>query len=175
MIFRRVRERLAELERQRLEKVEKLRALEAEAPQDDPGDVDLLDELPIVAGGLSQAPEDILRRIFQALRLSMRYDKVAGRASCEVAISEDALDEVLAASTLALRAPSFTRYEPKRPGRWTQARADARDVARRRCRYPGRSRPRQGTRQRRSGHARRQGVGGGTCSRGASCPPDLLP
>jgi hypothetical protein len=113
MMFRRIRERLAELERQRLDALDKLRKLEAAALPTQPGNVDLLDELPLLDQGLSGVSEDLLRPVLEALRLTVRYDKAADHARVQVAISEESLDEVLAAlCTLAFSAPILTVYEP---------------------------------------------------------------
>ena len=110
MIFRRIRERLAELERQRLDALDKLRKLEAEAPRTQPGNVDLLDELPFLEKGFSGVSEDLLRPILEALRLTVRYDKAEDHARVQVAISEESLDELLAAlCTLAFSAPNGIR------------------------------------------------------------------
>jgi hypothetical protein len=104
-MFWRIRERLAELERQRVEALEKLRKLEAASARTQPGNIDLLDELPFLDKGLSSVSEDLLRPILEALRVSVRYGKAEDHARVQVAISEESLDEILAAlCTLAFSA-----------------------------------------------------------------------
>ncbi|MGH2705780.1 MAG: recombinase family protein [Actinomycetota bacterium] len=110
IVFRRVRDRLAELERERSDKLERLGELEAQEAPGDRGNPELLDELPILDGELAEAPEPLLRRLFEALRLKVAYNKTTKVARCQVTVAADALDEVLAAlGTIAFRAPNGIR------------------------------------------------------------------
>jgi site-specific DNA recombinase len=91
ILFRRVRERLSELEHERLLKIKELEPLEAEQLESVPGAVELLDELPIGEDLLASAPDDVLRQLFQTFRLEVRFDKPSHRANCRVTIDEDSV------------------------------------------------------------------------------------
>jgi hypothetical protein len=69
ILFRRVRERLSELEQDRTQKLDELRALDAEHLDIGPGAIELLDELPVGEGLFASAPDDVLRQLFQTFRL----------------------------------------------------------------------------------------------------------
>jgi hypothetical protein len=97
--FRRIRERMDELENERLRKLKDLHALRGEEPDADPASPDLLDQLPAGDVSLSSAPEHVLRRMFESFRLQVRYDKVASWATCRVAIREEVLDQLLTDSS----------------------------------------------------------------------------
>jgi site-specific DNA recombinase len=97
--FRRIRERMDELENERLRKLKDLHALRGEEPDADPASPDLLDQLPVGDVNLSSAPEHMLRRMFESFRLQVRYDKVASWATCRVAIREETLDQLLTDSS----------------------------------------------------------------------------
>jgi hypothetical protein len=75
--FRRIRQRMDELEKEQLTKLNDLHALRGEEPDADPASPDLLDQLPADDVNLSSAPEHVLRRMFESFRLQVRYDKVA--------------------------------------------------------------------------------------------------
>ena len=96
VLFRRIRDRLEELEQDRLAKLEELRSLEEE---EDPGReaqaVELLEGLPVLPEGLSSAPEELLRRLFECFRLNVSYEKPTNLAHVRVSISEDTVEQVL--------------------------------------------------------------------------------
>jgi hypothetical protein len=92
--FRRIRERMDELENERLTKLKDLHALRGEESDVDPASPDLLEQLPVGDVNLSSAPEHVLRGMFESFRLQVRYDKVASWATCRVAITEEALDQL---------------------------------------------------------------------------------
>ena len=102
--FRRIRERMDELENERLRKLKDLDALRGEESDADPASPDPLDQLPVSDVSLSSAPEHVLRRMFESFRLQVRYDKIASWATCRVAIREEALDQLLAHSSALLAA-----------------------------------------------------------------------
>jgi site-specific DNA recombinase len=93
VVFRRVRERLGELDRERRAAFDELTALESEEPAANSASVDLLDRLPLGTMDLTSAPEEVLRRLFEAFRLEIRYDPQFHQARCEVWIGEDSLTE----------------------------------------------------------------------------------
>ncbi len=97
LMFRRIRDRLEELEQDRLAKVEELRRLEQEEDTGpEPQAVELLEALPVLPEGLSSAPEERLRRMFECFRLSVSYEKQTNLAHVRVSISEDTVEQVLA-------------------------------------------------------------------------------
>ncbi|MDQ3532856.1 MAG: hypothetical protein M3456_10875 [Actinomycetota bacterium] len=95
-MFRRIRERMNELKRQRLAKIDELRSLQVREARHEPGSVDLLEELPVDDGIMKSPPEPILRWLFEAFRLEVRYDMVAGWADCSVTIQEETVDHLSA-------------------------------------------------------------------------------
>jgi hypothetical protein len=96
-MFRHIRDRLKELEEERIARLEQLRGLETEE-QERNGHaqaVELLEALPVLPAGVLEAPQAILRLIFEWFQLQVRYDKQSNLAHVRVAISEDTLDRVL--------------------------------------------------------------------------------
>ena len=91
IIFRRVRERLSELEQDRIHKLDELQALEVEQFETGPEALDLLDELPVEEGLFASAPDDVLRQLFQTFRLEVRFDKPSHLANCRVTIDDDSV------------------------------------------------------------------------------------
>ena len=51
--------------------------------------------LPVLPEGLSSAPEERLRRMFECFRLSVSYEKPSNLAHVRVSISEDTVEQVL--------------------------------------------------------------------------------
>ena len=48
---------------------------------------DLLDTLPVIGPiDVDLLPENLVRRLFEALRLEIRYDKTANRATCRITL-----------------------------------------------------------------------------------------
>ncbi|MFI6500300.1 hypothetical protein [Nonomuraea typhae] len=62
----------------------------------------MLDEIPVAAIDLSLMPETILRRLFDAFRLEIYYDKATKTATYKVAITRDALGAIRYAAGAAL-------------------------------------------------------------------------
>lgn len=69
-----------------------------------------IDALPVGEADLASLPEEVVRRLFEAFRLQVRYDAGADLARCRVTISGDSLDQMLADVALAVRAPSGERH-----------------------------------------------------------------
>ena len=112
-VFARVRDRLGELEAERQAKLDALGALEAtEEAQTVP--VELLDELPVVDVDLLDAPQHILRALFEGFRLEVRYHKADHHALVRATIAEDTID-YLDTNVIALFAER-TVGEKRRPG-----------------------------------------------------------
>lgn len=97
-MFRKVRERLDEIDQERRGKEEELSRLEPEELENDPGGPELLDLLPSGRADFAPATEEIMRRIFDVFRLRVRYNKTSNKAFIRVTITADALDELIAAS-----------------------------------------------------------------------------
>ena len=83
-VFRAVRERLAELTADRQKKLARLGALlDLIGQGSDADDAAVLDDLPIARlDDLIDAPEAVLRTVFDALRLRLVYDGRTGEADC---------------------------------------------------------------------------------------------
>ena len=109
LVFRGVRDRVAVLDQERSAIVDELRKLEADRHENQPGSVDLLDALPIGDADFVSLPEPVVRRLFEAFRLQVRYDSGTHVARCRVAISADSVDALREDVALAVRAPSGIR------------------------------------------------------------------
>lgn len=94
ILFRRVRERLSELEQERLQKVAELQDFEAEDPEIEPGAIELIDELPVGEGIFGTAPDNVLRDLFQTFRLEVRFDKPSHLVNCRVTIDDDSVSAI---------------------------------------------------------------------------------
>jgi len=95
--FTHVRERLGELQRQRDAKAAELAAMDDQATQ--PADVDaaaLLDALPASTDALADVPAPLLRQLFTAFQLEIRYDKHTNTATLQVTLHEERLDDLQA-------------------------------------------------------------------------------
>ena len=95
MVFSRVRERLAELEQERRAKLDEIDGLEASPPSTRSPATELLERLPVVEADL--APESVLRPLFDAFRLEVRFSRPSNHCTIRVTISDDSLDSLVAA------------------------------------------------------------------------------
>jgi DNA invertase Pin-like site-specific DNA recombinase len=114
--FAHVRQRLGELQRQRDAKAGALAAADDQAQRPEVDAVELLDALPASAGELGGVPEPLLRQLFTAFQLEVRYDKHTNTATLQVTLHEDRLED--------LRAVAEAVIDPQRPTLHGQA-ADA--------------------------------------------------
>ena len=87
-----IKQRRAELRAQR-EDLERQIARAQEQTQDTRNPA-LLDHLPVTAVDLDGMPDDQSRRLFEALRLEIRYDPATRMADCSVTLSGDTIDAV---------------------------------------------------------------------------------
>jgi hypothetical protein len=62
--------------------------LQQDIPQADPGSLDLLDELPAGETDFAAAPSEVLRWLFEAFRLEVRYHKPSNWANCRVTLGD---------------------------------------------------------------------------------------
>ncbi len=93
--FTHVRERLGELQRQRDAKTAELAAMDDQATQPADGNAaDLLDALPASTDALADVPEPLLRQLFTAFQLEIRYDKHTNTATLQVTLHEERLDDL---------------------------------------------------------------------------------
>lgn len=95
-LFQAVRGRLSEIAAERERKLAKLAEV-SEPLADDDNAVELLDAL----GGadaetLRSVSDDVLRRLFDAFRLTVTYDGRTGRALCRAVVSDDTLPAIQA-------------------------------------------------------------------------------
>ena len=102
-LLRAVRDRHRELTVERDEKVATLAAISDSLSPSAAGAEDLLDRLIHAdADDLRDAPEAILRAMFDAFRLRVSYDNRTGEATCRVVLSDDTLPGVHGALHAAL-------------------------------------------------------------------------
>jgi hypothetical protein len=97
-----VRERLGELRRQRAAKAAELAAVDTQAERSDDTAVELLDALPTSTDTLAAVPESLLRQLFTAFQLEVRYDKHTNTATLQVTLHESRLDELRAIAQAVL-------------------------------------------------------------------------
>jgi site-specific DNA recombinase len=89
-LTRDVRTRVTQLATEKKNQLATLAELEQTRPT--PHRPELLDLLPTGAPDLTRAPEPLLRAVFEAFRLEIRYDKSTNIATCRVAIAAEAID-----------------------------------------------------------------------------------
>lgn len=90
-LMRDIRARSAVLSAERNARLAELSAVENARPAR--SCPELLDLLPAGAVDLSKAPEPVLRRLFEAFRLDVRYDKRTDVAECQVTLSDVTLGQ----------------------------------------------------------------------------------
>jgi site-specific DNA recombinase len=99
-----IKQRRAELraQKQALER----RIAKAQEQAQDTRNPALLDHLPVTAIDLDGMPDDQSRRLFEALRLEIRYDPATRMADCSVTLSGDTIDAVHAQPAKSRPRPS---------------------------------------------------------------------
>jgi site-specific DNA recombinase len=105
LIYRRIRERIVDLEAKRERIQQELKELTQPLP-DDVGDPDLLEWIPLINERLSEVPEPLLRRLLEAVRLSLRVNKLTGQVLIELVIDEVGAQTLSGFSTNAFSAPN---------------------------------------------------------------------
>jgi hypothetical protein len=115
-VFSRVRERLAELERERRVKLEEIDGLEASPPSARSPATALLEGLPVVEAELTLVPESVLRPLFDAFRLEVRYSRPSNHCTLRVTISDDSLDSLVAAIEQVIKRGGHRTGHKRRPG-----------------------------------------------------------
>ncbi|MWA07166.1 hypothetical protein F8568_043890 [Actinomadura sp. LD22] len=90
-LIRDIRHRSTALSAERNTKLDELAAHERERPvRSCP---ELLDLIPVGEVDLASAPEPVLRRLFEAFRLEISYDRRSGIADCKVTLTGAAIDQ----------------------------------------------------------------------------------
>jgi site-specific DNA recombinase len=146
VLYREVRERLAQLAHDHETKLAQLAVVEAQLAVAEPCP-DVLDQLPSDPIDLAAAPEVALRALFDACRLEIRYDRTTNVATYRAVIGADSLPAIrsalrsLAGPTGPDAAAQGPNSQPQRRGR--QHGADA-------PRFPSAWRPRQDSNLRRT-------------------------
>jgi site-specific DNA recombinase len=92
-VFARVQDRIRFLEAERRTKLQTLAVLEATNDLKE-SQVDLLEELPLLDIDLLNVPDDILRRLFEAFRLVIRYDRPEHHAVVQATIADGTADHL---------------------------------------------------------------------------------
>jgi DNA invertase Pin-like site-specific DNA recombinase len=93
-LFQAVRGRLSEIAAERDKKLARLAHVSEPLAADDDA-VDLLDAIGQAdAEGLRDASDDLLRRLFDAFRLTVTYDSRTGQARCRAVVSDDTLPAI---------------------------------------------------------------------------------
>ena len=90
--IRDLNERRAELRVQKESLVQQLADLEDQVHQTP--NPDLLGRLPVTSVDLDRIPDELSRRLFEALRLQIHYDGVTNEARCRVTLTGDTIDAV---------------------------------------------------------------------------------
>jgi site-specific DNA recombinase len=109
-LIRDINERRADLRAQRDSLKAQLDELDEQARND--VDPDLIDALPQLAIDLEELPEHLARDLFEALRLEIRYDRTAHRATCRIILSADTIQATCNAACAARPQPGRA---PERP------------------------------------------------------------
>ncbi len=96
-----IQNRAAHLAEERVAKQRELHDLEQARPtQTEP---ELLDEIPVGSADLALLPEAVLRRLFDAFRLEIHYDKPTNTATCRATITSDTLCAIRQVAGTALK------------------------------------------------------------------------
>ena len=102
-MFRKIRDRMSEMENERVHKLTELESLQQDIPQADPDSLDLLDELPAGETDFAAAPSEVLRWLFEAFRLEVRYLKPSNWTNCRITVGDQALDRLAVDSAKLVR------------------------------------------------------------------------
>lgn len=99
---------MSEMETERVHKLSELESLQQDIPHADPGSLDLLDELPAGETDFAAAPSEVLRWLFEAFRLEVRYHKPSNWTNCHVALGDQDMDRLAADSAKLVRSTNST-------------------------------------------------------------------
>jgi site-specific DNA recombinase len=115
-LIRDVNERRAELRTERARLEAELAGLDEELAQaPNPA---LLDQLPVSAVDLSELPDDISRRLFEALRLAISFDHTREQVTFTITLTGDTIDvvrQVAEATVLPFRRPGTGDVSNRQP------------------------------------------------------------
>jgi site-specific DNA recombinase len=102
--------RRAELRSQRAEMERQLAEVENEVQRTP--NLDLVDYLPVTSVDLAALPEELFRRLFEALRLEIHNDHSARTATCRVTLLGDTIEAVARTSHEAVVVPFLKQKGP---------------------------------------------------------------
>ncbi len=112
----RLRHRFDALESERADKTRQLTELEKTLTSQPEPDVELLDQLPILAGiNLTEVPERLQRKLYDALQLQIHYDR-PDHARFRLTLTDDTVDALTQATTSAgIREPDTRAHATATP------------------------------------------------------------
>lgn len=106
-MLKQVSRRVSQLEGERESTLAALAKLQnAESGLSPQGSIQLIDCLPLGNFEMSQAPEALLRRLFETFRLRMRYNRQTNAMSLEVTVDSRDLESIVDSVTHLVRACS---------------------------------------------------------------------
>lgn len=108
-LIRDINERRAQLRQQTAQLEEELAAAEEKVQQ--APNPDLLDALPMGEVEVENLPEDVARRLFEALRLELRYDKTTNRLTCRAWLTGPTMPAAQKAADDAVVLPFHRRVQ----------------------------------------------------------------
>jgi hypothetical protein len=126
-VLRRVSDRITELEDERSRKFADLRVLEEARPVSVGNSTRLLRCLPYVDRGFSLDDSECARRLLEAFKLVVAYDKVADEARIQITVDARDVDSIRHVITLVVGAPNRSLFGPARAARGFVAWASALD------------------------------------------------
>jgi site-specific DNA recombinase len=107
-LVRRVSDRVAELEEERIQMVTELKSLE-ESSETERDSSYLIESLPILDGDFELASQQSAREMLEAFRLKMSYDKLIDKVLIQVTVDAREVDSILGLITHLGRAPNGIR------------------------------------------------------------------
>lgn len=106
-----------DLEAERVAALSAVASLDADAApaRPDAADVDLLDALPYLPGNLSEAPEALLRRLFEATSLTVRITDDGDHVTISIRLPGDAMPEIIGTAETIIEMVSNPHEAPGQP------------------------------------------------------------
>lgn len=89
-----LQQQFAQVATERRAKEQELQALPHEPASEGPGDVSLLEQLPVHTGDLLALPEDLQRQLYDAFHLQIRYDQPKHQVTLRVTVSAATVDSL---------------------------------------------------------------------------------
>jgi site-specific DNA recombinase len=112
-MLKQVSRRVSQLEDERESSLVALAKLEnADHGVSSQGSIQLIDCLPLGNFEMAQAPEALLRRLFEVFRLRIRYNRQTDAMSLEVTVDSTDFESIVDSVTHLVRAPNRTLFKP---------------------------------------------------------------